>query len=304
MNIRFLESFVWVSRLKSFRAAAEKLNVSQATISSRISTLETELQCRLFDRDRNEVVLTTQGVHLLPRALKVLAAETELKESLKVAQEPAGRVRIGVIESIVHTWLSPFLSQIAEIFPKVEIELTAEPTTILHSLFAKGGLDLIIQTDAVLEESVVNTPLNPLKLGWVCGDDHPLGQELVTLEKLAEYQIVTFARGSRPHLAILNMFQEAELINKQIHCVTSLAAISVFVRNVGGVASMPVSPFNRNPLNQGLRVIKTEATPPYLDLVASWHRESSSSAIQDLVEIAKTVSSNYDDNTVHTDQIS
>lgn len=166
MNIRFLESYVWVSRLKSFRAAAEKLNVSQATISSRISTLEAELQCRLFDRDRNEVVLSQQGVHLLPKALKVLEAEAELKESLLLAEEPTGRVRIGVIESIVHTWLSPFLTKVAETFPKLEIELTAEPSVSLHSQFVKGGLDIIIQTDPVLEESVVNTPMNPLKLGW------------------------------------------------------------------------------------------------------------------------------------------
>lgn len=295
MNIRFLESFIWVSRLKSFRAAAEKLNVSQATISSRISTLETELQCRLFDRDRNEVALSTQGAHLLPRALKVLDAETELKESLKFPQEPAGRVRIGVIESIVHTWLSDFLTEVAETFPRLEIELTAEPSVSLHSFFVKGGLDLIIQTDPVLDESVVNTPLVPLKLGWACRDDHPILNEKVTLERLAAKQIVTFARGSRPHLAILDMFQEAGLDHKQIHCVTSLAAISVFVRNGWGIATMPVTHFNANPLNQGLRVIQTEATPPYLDLVTSWHRESSNPALQRLVDIAKSVSSTYDE---------
>lgn len=295
MNIRFLESFVWVSRLKSFRAAAEKLNVSQATISSRISTLEAELQCRLFDRDRSEVALSTQGAHLLPRALKVLEAETDLKDSLKFAQEPTGRVRIGVIESIVHTWLSDFLTRIAKTFPKLEIELTAEPSVSLQSQFVKGGLDLVIQTDPVLAENVANTPLVPLKLGWACRNDHPLLKEDVTIEHLAAYQIVTFARGSRPHLAILDMFQEADLNHKQIHCVTSLAAISVFVRNGWGIASMPVTHFSANPLNQDLQVIQTKATPPSLDLVASWHRESSNPALQRLVDIAKSVSSTYDE---------
>jgi DNA-binding transcriptional LysR family regulator len=37
MNIRFLETFLWVARLRSFSAAAERLNTTQAAISSRIA---------------------------------------------------------------------------------------------------------------------------------------------------------------------------------------------------------------------------------------------------------------------------
>lgn len=294
MNIRFLESFLWVSRLKSFRAAAEKLNVSQATISSRIATLEDELQCRLFDRDRNEVVLSALGHVLLPKAVKVLEAETDLKNALSQSDAPTGRVRIGIIESIVHTWLSDFLTEISRAFPKLEIELTAEPTSGLLSLFNKGGLDLILQTDPVLDESVVNTPLTPLTLGWACRSEHPLADGRVTLDMITQNQIVTFQRGSHPHLAILTMLEEASLNHRQIHCVTSLAAISLFVRNGWGVASMPIVHFESNPLNQGLSVIDTDAVPPPLELVASWYRENSHSGIQKLVDIAKAVSSLYE----------
>ncbi len=40
MNLRFLEAFVWVARLGSFKAAADKLHTTQAAISARIATLE------------------------------------------------------------------------------------------------------------------------------------------------------------------------------------------------------------------------------------------------------------------------
>ena len=43
MNLKFLETFVWVARLKSFRLTAEKLFTTQASISSRIAVLESEL---------------------------------------------------------------------------------------------------------------------------------------------------------------------------------------------------------------------------------------------------------------------
>lgn len=51
MNLRFLETFVWVARLKSFRLTAEKLFTTQASVSSRIAALEADLGVRLLLRD-------------------------------------------------------------------------------------------------------------------------------------------------------------------------------------------------------------------------------------------------------------
>ncbi len=51
MNLRFIETFLWVARLGSFSAAAEKLNTTQASISNRIATLEAELGVKLFVRE-------------------------------------------------------------------------------------------------------------------------------------------------------------------------------------------------------------------------------------------------------------
>ena len=112
MNIRFLEAFVWVSRLNSFRAAAEKLYVSQATVSSRIAALETEFDCCLFDREHNDISLTNKGTVLLDKAERVLQAEQDLKKSMNDDFITTRRVRIGVIESVVHTWLEVFLEKV------------------------------------------------------------------------------------------------------------------------------------------------------------------------------------------------
>nr|WP_286298852.1 LysR family transcriptional regulator [Aminobacter sp. SS-2016] len=43
MNLRFVETFVWVARLGSFRAAADRLNATQAAVSNRIASLEAEM---------------------------------------------------------------------------------------------------------------------------------------------------------------------------------------------------------------------------------------------------------------------
>jgi DNA-binding transcriptional LysR family regulator len=51
LNLRFIETFVWVARLRSFTAAAEKLYTTQAAISARIATLEEDLGVKLFERE-------------------------------------------------------------------------------------------------------------------------------------------------------------------------------------------------------------------------------------------------------------
>lgn len=293
MNIRFLESFVWVARLKSFRAAAEKLNVSQATISSRIATLEDELQCRLFDRDRNDVALSAQGSALMPKALNVLQAEQDLKNSLSEPRDIVGRVRIGIIESIVHTWMGQFLNRISQRFPKLELELTVESTPNLQGLLQRGSLDVVLQTETILDESVMNAALSPLRLGWACCKDHPLCDRPVALKDIAEHQIVTFTRGSRPHLSVLTLFENANLRNRQIHCVTSLAAIAQFIRAGLGVATVPTRFLEDGHLSGEFCLLDTKDVPPPLDLVASWHREARAGAIGDLVEIAEQVSQEY-----------
>ncbi|HEM8498452.1 TPA: LysR family transcriptional regulator, partial [Burkholderia multivorans] len=61
MNTRFLETFVWLATLKSFRLTADKLHATQGAVSSRIASLEQDLGVRLFDRGSKEVTLTRDG---------------------------------------------------------------------------------------------------------------------------------------------------------------------------------------------------------------------------------------------------
>jgi len=293
MNIRFLEAFIWVARLKGFRAAAEKLNVSQATISSRISTLEAELDCKLFDRTRNEINISDKGLMLLEDAERVLAAERTLKSNMAGCIELVGRLRIGAIESVVHTWLGSFLAKITKKYPQLEFELTIEPSPSLQNLFAKGALDLILQTDSILDEGVNNTPLSELEMVWVGRFDNQITEKEVTLSEIGQQQIITFARGSQPHLSMLTQFAERDIKPPQIHCITSISAINVLVAQGLGVATVPAKALESEPLDERIVIVKTPDAPRPLKLVACWHRHSTNSAIEDIIFLAKEASISY-----------
>ena len=274
MNIRFIEAFIWVARLKSFRAAAEKLYVSQATISSRIAQLEAEFDCSLFDRKHNDITLTAKGLVLLDNAERVLHATQALKSAMNSDLETTRRLRIGVIESVVHTWFDTFLTQLKETYPKIELELTAEPTPQLHSLFAKGALDIIIQTEPVLDETVINTELKSLEIVWVCCSNNILAKQPVALAELAKSQIITFTRGSQPHLSAISLFEKINTKPEQIHCVTSISIMCKLVQNKLNIATLPLTAIKDELQKNQLSVIDCSQTPERLKLFASWQKTS------------------------------
>ncbi|MEP3350112.1 MAG: LysR family transcriptional regulator [Marinomonas sp.] len=296
MNIRFVEAFVWVARLKSFRAAAQKLNVSQATISGRISSIEVEFDCRLFDRAKHDVVLTNKGHLLLEKAERLLDAEQDLLESLKHHNSIVRNVRIGVIESIVHTWLGEFLTQLKILYPNIEFELTAEPTMHLQALFAKGALDIIIQTAPVLDSTVASSVLSPLEICWVGHKDSHLAHREVTFDEIAESEIITFTRDSQPHLALCSMFENKGLKPKQIHCVTSISIISHLVQEGLGVATLPMAAIKNELDNGDLVVLQGVESPPLLSLHASWENLTDGKMKCAIVELARSVSYGYTEN--------
>lgn len=292
MNIRFLEAFIWVARLHGFRAAAEKLNVSQATISSRIATLESELDCKLFERKGNAINLSDKGLLLLEDAERVLAAERTLKQNMTGRVARFGRLRIGVIESVVHTWLGDFLSAMRQQYPELEFELTVETTPHLQQLFRKGALDLIFQTEPVLGEGINNTPLTELALAWVCRADNPLAIGEVSLAEIGCQQVISFARGTLPHLSILAQFEQHDIKPQQIHCVTSIAAINLLVVQGLGVATIPHRALQAEPRDERIVVVNTKDTPEPLKLVASWYQNTGNGVMNEVIQLAKAASAN------------
>ena len=119
MNLRFLDTFVWVARLGSFRLTAEKLSTTQAAISSRIAVLESELGVQLFLRDSRGVSLTAEGHRVLGYAERMLATQRELHEALGLPEEgiaPGTRW-----EDIPDTWTCPDCGVTKDDFEMVQV---------------------------------------------------------------------------------------------------------------------------------------------------------------------------------------
>ena len=270
MNLKFLETFVWVARLKSFRLTADKLFTTQASISSRIAVLEGELGVKLFLRDSRGVSLTPEGLKVLDYAEQMLDTMSALKQSIETRSSKVGRVRIGVMDTVIHTWLSPLAAQMTERYPRVEIELVADTSLNLCDQLQKGFLDIVLQTDLVRHESVRSLELASHPLGWIVASNSIYNREYADLGELAQERIITYSKNSRPHQDLLALMQANGVLAPRLNCVNSVSAITRLLGDGFGIGVLPPVLVAEELARGELTLLDIDQRPPNLQVVVSW----------------------------------
>ncbi|MEL1089427.1 LysR family transcriptional regulator [Pseudomonas sp. OB66] len=270
MNLKFLETFVWVARLKSFRLTADKLFTTQASISSRIAVLEGELGVKLFLRDSRGVSLTPEGLKVLDYAEQMLDTMAALKQSIETRSSKVGRVRIGVMDTVIHTWLSPLVAQMTDLYPRVEIELVADTALNLCDQLQKGFLDLVLQTDLIRHESVRSLELASHPLGWIVASNSIYNRDYADLAELAQERIITYSKNSRPHQDTVALMQANGVMAPRLNCVNSVSAITRLLRDGFGIGALPPVLVAEELARGELILLDIEQRPANLPVVVSW----------------------------------
>lgn len=288
MNVRFLAAFVWVARLGSFRAAADKLHTTQAGISSRIATLEEQFGARLFEREHRAVLLTYHGTQLLPYAERMIELQARMVEAMGQLDEFSGMLRIGAIETVAHTWLSGLLSRFAARFPNATLELDSDITPRLRDNLLRGTLDCAILSEEVTPGFIDNHRIAHFAMIWVASPS--LAERLparrpLLLPDLAEHPIISFHRESSVYR---NIAQGAgDCTHLRVNYFSSMGAMLELARAGFGSALLPTAVVQQD-LDAG-RLVMLPVLPKPMDLplVASVRLEPASPMTSVLVQMAK-----------------
>ncbi|MEI8146115.1 MAG: LysR family transcriptional regulator, partial [Alphaproteobacteria bacterium] len=239
VDFRTLETFVWVANLGSFRRAALRLHTTQPAVSQRIAQLEAEVGRRLIDRERRQFGLTDAGRRLLDHAERLLRGRTELLRDVADPASLTGTLRLGVAETIVHTWLSAFLQRMAKTFPQLVLEIDVDVSATLRGRLIERDLDLAFLLGPISVPMVENMELSRYDIGFIASPAVALTLQPPTLANLAAQPILTFSRSTRPFSAVRDLFTRAGHSDVRIHASTSLATIVRMAVNGLGVAAIP-----------------------------------------------------------------
>lgn len=199
MNFKSLEVFYWVVNLSSFNKAAAKLHTTQPAVSQRIAALESDLGIRALDRTSRAVKPTAKGRVLYGYAERFMALHTEMMMTVAEERAISGVIRLGVAETIVHTWLVEFLEQCRKRFPHVTIDFTVDITPTLRNELKSGELDMAFLLGSQQDAELVEAPLCSYELNFISAPFLKVGKEPLSNASIAAQPLITFPKRTYPY---------------------------------------------------------------------------------------------------------
>ena len=167
LAIYHLETLLWIARLGTFRAAAERLGTTQPAISARVREIEQQLGIAVFRREGRGVVLTARGRQLVQDCEPLLAG---FERALMAAGDLAGArgvVRLGAGEIAAASCLPGFVAGAAHDLPGVTLEIELDLTARMLQHLLAGTRDLVFLAGPVASPGVLTAPIGGVGLVWL-----------------------------------------------------------------------------------------------------------------------------------------
>lgn len=241
MNIRFLETVLWLERLRTVKATAEKLCITDAAVSSRIAAIEQDLGVRLFVKGEKGFLPTRQGNEFIKAAEGIVNAYYELRQKLLDPAELKGNVRIGVVATIGMTIFPYVVQTLRDKFPQVSLSIVTDLSQRLHDALNSGQLDICLcgepmnltrQIQRAHIYSVGNQFIASPRLS--IATDRPL-----TPEDLSHYPVIGYPRGVDSQSLVDEYFRDVEASKLNFHASNSVYTTINMVGAGLGIAPVP-----------------------------------------------------------------
>jgi len=198
VTVRQIEAFLALAELGSFSLAADRIGLSQPSLSKSIRDLEEEVGASLFHRTTRRVELSHAGLAFLGGATRVMdelqGALTEVRDTARLRR---GRLRIAAPPFLASTVLPRTISSFAEEFPGLRIELADVTNQEMLSRLNDGLVDIGFGTLPPGHWDVRTTPLLNEPMVAFCPGGHPLTRMSAPgWADVAQYECITLVRGS------------------------------------------------------------------------------------------------------------
>ena len=286
VDFKSIETFLWVVTLGSFRGAAQRLNTTQPAISQRIAQLEREMGVKLLNRDHRVASPTTSGRQLMVYAEKLIGLRSEMMAEVGDRSAMRGVMRLGVAETIVHTWLSRLIKSVNTAYPNLSLEIEVDITPNLSARLVAQEIELAFVLGPLSISSVRNRPLCDYPIGFLASPSLGLGNGPLTVHDLAKFPIITFPRKTQPYEIVRSLFNRPELPPIRLHASASLATVIHMAIEGLGIAVIPTAIVENELADGRLQLLSTDLKISPLTFSASWLASPDTVAVELVADLA------------------
>ncbi|MEO0328348.1 MAG: LysR family transcriptional regulator [Pseudomonadota bacterium] len=278
MKVRNLDTFYWIASLGSFRAASEKLNLTQPAISARIQMLEQDLGTEVFFREGRNAELTIDGRRLFEFAERQMKLEQEILSSFIETTIVEQTIRVGASETIVSTWLPEFLSQYSQSRSGLSFDLRVDSTDNLRNALVGRDIDFALLMGPVAEVSVTNCEICAYEMVFAAQAALAHRNKVWALSDIAKEPILTFATNTKPSRELKELLA-GEMSHPKMTTSTSLGAIIRLAISGMGICAIPKAVITNELETSQLVELKTDFALDPIAFTASFVSGSPQSAL-------------------------
>ncbi len=286
MNIENLEAFVFVNHFGSINRASKALFLSQPSVTSRIKSLERELDTELFQRTGRQLNLTNKGAEFLPFAQNIVDILKKGKAHLH-AGGVGNELAIASTGLISYYLIPRVLPVVKEHFPELKIKIVTAPSDEVSRMVSNQEVDIGFASNVsdpnINMQRIAESPIRLIVPG-----DHEFVNGTADAERLAESTIVFFACGSLDWTMVHNLFLNLEMPPSIKYEVDSMESAKGIILNEAAIGFLPELSVRREIETGSLYALELpELSKVSLNTDMIYRNDTDLPYLEDLVEIFK-----------------
>ncbi|TAJ23450.1 MAG: LysR family transcriptional regulator [Planctomycetota bacterium] len=270
IELRHLRYFLEAADTQNVSRAAERLGVSQPSISQQIKDLERALGVQLFHRLGKRIRLTPAGEDFRVHAQLVLRKLEHSVESLsQLEQQVRGHLHVGVVPAFNVPLMPTFLGTFHARYPRAGITVHELPVSEIETGLESGkidvGLGLLLHTASTIEYETLSVD----RFALLVPPHHALASQKTVKVADLEGHLLVLLPERYPMRRVQNEMFEHARVRPRIAEVDSSEVILRAITTMGAATLMPHMIFRDRP-ELGLRAIEFEGRIPSLDFGLVW----------------------------------
>ncbi len=286
LDMKPLRYFIALAEVKNFHRAAERLHLSQPSLSRHIAALEKAVGTQLVERNTRQLMLTPAGESFYQDARKILES---LQQAQQLARDTAagksGLLRVGFTMYSAHSVIPEYVRLIRHHFPNIALELEEAVTEDLPDKVLAGEVDLAVLVEGTARVGMLTLTVLTEPLCVAMSRTHPKARSRkLQIEDLRDdpFVMTSASAGSRLTAVIMDYCRAhgfEPMVSLQVRLQHTMLSL---VNDASYVALVPSSV---QQLKMDGIVFKPLADAPQVNLAVAWSSDNRNPCLNSFIKL-------------------